>query len=201
MSYTQDQIEKVMSDKGYIFFQNGKYNVNIIGIRDENVTVNEFCDEMHIMYQDGENKWQHHVYKITTVAGLTGLVNPVNSKGCAILVEGQYRGAYKIRKHRGKYDALCQQRKLKVYRDNDKDQEHDFDAETIEEGYFGINIHRSNSRRESTVVNNWSLGCQVFANPDQFSEFMNICYKAMNVWGNNFTYTLINESDFSDHSN
>ena len=83
----------------------------------------------------------------------------------------------------------------------DKDQEHDFDAETIQEGYFGINIHRSNPRRESTVVNNWSLGCQVFANPDQFSEFMNICYKAMNIWGNNFTYTLINECDFSDHSN
>ena len=194
MSKSMEQVLQAVESKGYRAFRSGKYNVNIIGVRSSDIEVNEFGDELHLIYK-GSSGWQHHIFKITTLAGLTGLVDPSNSKGCAILVEGQYRGAYKIRKHRGKYDALCQRKLVKVFRDNNKDEKHDFDPDTIDEGYFGINIHRSNPYRESTVVNNWSLGCQVFANPKEFEQFMAIMYKAKAIWGDSFTYTLINERD------
>jgi hypothetical protein len=32
----------------------------------------------------------------------------MNSKGCAILKEGQYKGVYEIDLHNGKYEAICQ---------------------------------------------------------------------------------------------
>ena len=38
-------------------------------------------------------------------------------------------------------------------------------------------------------------GCQVIAANDDFTLFMEICRKARNVWGNSFTYTLINSDD------
>ena len=62
---------------------------------------------------------------------------------------------------------------------------------------FGINIHRSNPRTESTIVNKWSAGCQVIAANDDFRLFMEICNKAKDTWGNSFTYTLINSDDLT----
>ena len=44
----------------------------------------------------------------TTLPGLYWLENPMNSKGCAILKEGQYKGVYEIDLHNGKYEAICQ---------------------------------------------------------------------------------------------
>ncbi len=197
LNIKKNEIEKVMKEKGYKFFSGGSYDVNIIGIRSEDIAENTFCDQLHLLFQNSALKWVHSAYKITTVAGLSGLIKPINSRGTAILVEGQYRGSHKIRKHKGQYDALCQKGALKVFRDNNKDDSHDFDPETIQEGYFGINIHRSNPRRESTIVNNWSLGCQVFANPDEFDQFMDVMYMARKKWGNSFSYTLLNEKDFT----
>ena len=60
---------------------------------------------------------------------------------------------------------------------------------------FGINIHRSNPYNESKKVEKWSAGCQVFKKVDDFNEFMTICNKAREEWGNSFTYTLIKEED------
>jgi hypothetical protein len=62
-------------------------------------------------------------------------------------------------------------------------------------GVFGINIHKSNPYTESTYVENWSEGCQVFKRVKDFNEFMNVCRQARNLWGNEFTYTLIESTD------
>jgi viroplasmin and RNaseH domain-containing protein len=96
--------------------------------------------------------------------------------------------------HQGKYEALRQQRPVKVYRDKDKDMEFDFVDEDT--GIFGINIHRSNPKTESTYVENWSEGCQVFKRVNQFNTFMDICRLARNIHGNSFTYTLLTSDDF-----
>lgn len=167
--------------------------LNIIGIRSNDTTPNVFNDEMCVFwYEQGEVIEKR--YKITTDPGFTGMVKPVSSKGVAILVEGQYVDVYKIDKHKGRYDALCQRGGMvKVYRDNDKDAEHDMDSATIEEGWFGINIHRAKDEAFSTEVNGWSHGCQVFANDDDFEEFMELCAKHANLHGNKFTYTLLKE--------
>ncbi len=63
----------------------------------------------------------------------------------------------------------------------------------IQEGVFGINIHKAGA--DSTYVENWSEGCQVFKRAKDFDEFMAICRKAKDIHGNSFTYTLIETKD------
>jgi len=193
--YSVDYIKQVLESKGYAFFTNGVYNLNIIGIRNPNLVANSFDDTMVVIYKVG-GEWITKVYPITTDAGTYWLKNPMSNKGTAILVPNQYRGVYSIDLHNNKYNALCQRNgKVEVYRDNDKDLILDMDSAKIEKGMFGINIHRSNPFSESLKVDKFSAGCQVFKRVKDFNEFMEICQKSKALWGNSFTYTLIKESD------
>ena len=193
--YSVDYVKQVLESKGYAFFTNGVYNLNIIGIRNPNLVANSFDDTMVVIYKIG-GEWITKVYEITTDAGTYWLKNPMSNKGTAILVPNQYRGVYSIDLHNNKYLALCQRNgKVEVYRDNDKDLILDMDSAKIEKGMFGINIHRSNPFSESLKVDKFSAGCQVFKRVKDFNEFMEICQKSKALWGNSFTYTLIKESD------
>ena len=190
-----EYLKIIMEGKGYAFFENGNYNVNIIGVRNKNLVANSFDDTMLCAYKVG-GEWILKEWQITTDAGKYWLKHPMNEKGCALLVPNQYRGVYKIDKHGGRYEALCQRNgKVEVYRDDNKDQILDFNDVTREWGMFGINIHRSNPYTESSVVEKWSAGCQVFKKVDDFNEFMAICQKASNEWSNSFTYTLLKQED------
>jgi hypothetical protein len=114
-----------------------------------------------------------------------------NSAGVARLVEGQYRGSHQLGLHQGKYEALRQKNNVKVYRDANKDMK--YDENKIQEGVFGINIHKAGAN--STYVENWSEGCQVFKKSADFEEFMKIIRKSRDIHGNSFTYTLIETKD------
>jgi hypothetical protein len=94
---------------------------------------------------------------------------------------------------------LRQQKPIKVWRDDNKDNVYDHIADDIQDGIFGINIHRATKYpgKESTQVDKWSAGCQVIAAYNDFEEFMNVMYKARDAWSNSFTYTLI-ESKYID---
>ena len=188
-------LQNIIEGMGYSFFTKGNYNVNIIGVRNPNLVSNSFDDTLICAYKVAD-QWVLKEWRITTDAGKYWLQHPLNAKGCALLVPNQYRGVYKIDKHNGKYFALCQRNgKVEVYRDDNKDQILDFDDVTKEWGMFGINIHRSNPYSESTNVEKWSAGCQVFKAVNDFNDFMSICNKARELWGNAFTYTLIKEED------
>ena len=189
--------EKLFKKKGYAYFTKGKYNLNIIGIRSNqgNKITNKYDDYLVVIYNT-DNGLKRNIYNITTEPGLKLMENPSNVKGTAILAPGQYRGAYKIDKHRGKYDALCQRNKpVKVYRDNNRDKVYDYNPNTLDTGMFGINIHRSNEFWTRATIDGYSAGCQVFNDPKDFVAFMTIVKKAAEIWGNCFTYTLINEED------
>jgi hypothetical protein len=69
-----------------------------------------------------------------------------------------------------------------------------YDENTITEGIYGINIHKAGA--DSTYVENWSEGCQVFKREKDFNQFMEICKQARGIHGNSFTYTLIESGDF-----
>ena len=78
--------------------------------------------------------------------------------------------------------------------DNNKDAVYDFNPKTIEEGTFGINIHKAGTH--STQVDNWSAGCQVLANKEDFDTLMKLAHRQISQgYGKLFTYTLINEED------
>lgn len=199
MSYTREQIETAVKKKGYVWFEGDKdYEVNIVGIRSlqpgKHVS-NIFDDTLTLSYKKG-GVWQYHEWPITTDPGKKSMLEYQNPKGIAILVPGQYRGSHMIGLHQGKYEALRQQKPVKVYRDKNKDMEYDYVDEDT--GIFGINIHRSNPVTESTYVENWSEGCQVFKKLNQFNTFMDICRLARNIHGNSFTYTLLTSDDIQN---
>lgn len=191
-----NEVIKHMTLKGYDVFLNDSknYNLNIVGIRNQNLTTDIFNDWM-IVFWKYNNRLNQRWYKITTDPGDYTLKNPYSQDGTAILVPDQYRGVYKIDKHQGKYEALCQRGGMvKVFRDNNKDESLDMDINRIQEGWFGINIHGASQKTDVTKnVGAWSAGCQVFQDWRDFEEFMSICKRASEIWGNSFTYTLLEE--------
>jgi len=195
MLYSKEKIEKALASKNYKWFDGGDYDVNIVGVRNSNTgkfVTNAFDDVITCSFQIGD-EWIYKEWPMTADSGKAAVLKYANSSGVARLVEGQYRGSHMIGLHRGKYTALRQKKPMKVYRDKNKDLIYDEDV--IQQGIFGINIHRSNAKTESTLVDNWSHGCQVFKKADDFEDFMAICEAAAKIWGNSFTYTLINSND------
>lgn len=195
-SQIAERVESLFKSKRYSFFDAKKsWNVNIIGVRNSESRANRFDDMMLIVYRNGRKNWEVRSYQITTDPGLYWLKKPFYVAGTAILVPDQYRSAYNISKHRGKYDALCQRlAKVKVYRDPDKDEILECDPESIVEGKFGINIHKAG--KNSTQVDRWSAGCQVFSRESEFNDFMKLMRKSADLYGNSFTYTLITAEDW-----
>ena len=196
---TRKQIETAVKAKGYKWFENGNYNLNIVGVRNAetlNEVTNKFDDHLTLSYKvDGE--WNYHCFDCTTDPGKHWVENVLNESGVAILKENQYRGSHKIGLHQGKYEALRQKKPVKVYRDKNKDGDYDLLEENVHEGVFGINIHRATRHKgkKSYQVDKWSAGCQVIASNDDWHEFLGICKKAADIWGNSFTYTLIESED------
>jgi len=193
--------KKVLENKGYTFFDKGYYNLNIIGVRHEGKDVtNKFDDFLVVIYNTPTENNVKRIYACTTKPGKKAMNNPTNSKGTAILKEGQYRGAYKIGYHKGQYKALCQAKPLPVYRDNNKDNKYDLNPLTIDNGVFGINIHKAGNRDGgSTIVDGWSYGCTVFSKKIDFEQFMRLVERSAKLYGNSFTYTLINEKDLKEY--
>lgn len=199
--YTREQIEKAVESKGHKYFHHGAYNVNIVGVRNgatgDEIT-NKFDDCMTVSYKDDAGDWHFNCWKCTTDPGKYWAEHLMNKDGVAILKEGQYRGSHMIGLHQGKYEALRQKGAVKVYRDKNLDDEYDLIEEDVQNGVFGINIHKAGSWKSGSVqVDKWSAGCQVFSKEDDFYDFMNIMYKARDRWGNSFSYTLINSNDIS----
>jgi hypothetical protein len=200
MSYTREQVEAAVKAKGYVWFEdsgNKGYDVNIIGVRNNAPSVadkvtNVFDDFITLSFKDESGNWQYYIWNGTCDPGKKGVMEFHNKKGVARLVPGQYRGVWKIDLHQGKYEALCQRNgNVTVWRDANKDLI--FEEKGTDTGMFGINIHKAG--QDSTWVENWSEGCQVFKRVKDFDVFMSICKKASKIWGNKFTYTLIESTD------
>ena len=194
--YTKEQIESAVKGKGYVWFEDAAskgFDLNIVGVRNSatgNAVTNVFDDTITVSYKDG-GAWKFHQWQATTDPGKKGVMEYHNAAGVARLVEGQYRGSHTLGLHQGKYEALKQQKPVKVYRDANRDMTYNEDK--VAEGMFGINIHKAGA--DSTYVENWSEGCQVFKKAADFESFMTICRKAAAIHGKSFTYTLIESAD------
>jgi hypothetical protein len=199
--YTREQIQSAVVRKNYAWFNdnaNKSYDVNIIGVRNASTgkrVTNVFDDLITISFKDEKGTWQYFEWAATTDPGKKSMLEWRKmgiTGGCARLVAGQYRSTYAVSLHQGKYEALCQRlANVRVYRDADLDLEYDEDKVT--EGMYGINLHKAG--RDSTWVENWSAGCNVFKRVKDFDAFMRIVKKAAKIHGNRFTYTLLNSTD------
>jgi hypothetical protein len=128
-------------------------------------------------------------WAVTTRPGTVYL----NKGGCAILVPGQYKGAYQLGLHRQnpQHPALVQRGEMTIYRDSNRNDIAEEGGKKVR-GFFGINIHRAGN--DSTFVNDWSAGCQVFKRTAEHADLLRICrhFKVKN-----FTYTLLHEADLA----
>ena len=194
MAYTREQIEGAVKGKGYVWFEGAKdFDLNIVGVRNSttgNKVTNVFDDTMTVSYKEG-GAWKFHQWTCTTDPGTKGVKEFHNAAGVARLVEGQYRGSHTLGLHQGKYEALKQHKPVKIYRDANKDMTYDESKTAV--GIFGINIHKAGA--DSTYVENWSEGCQVFKKSADFDAFMVLARKSAAIHGKSFTYTLIESSD------
>lgn len=198
LKITPESLKSALKNAGHKIYENDKkdYNLNIVGIRCANPVTNKFNDLIVVAWKH-KGEWTIKEYPATTLAGLKWLEVPMNPRGCAILKEGRYEQTWKIAMHRNSYAALCQRKPVKVYRDHNRDAKYDMIEESVQEGLFGINIHRASAYNVLPNVDRNSAGCQVFQSPHHFKEFMNICRQSQRIWGDSFTYTLINEKDFA----
>ena len=188
-----DQFRNVFKDLGYAFFENGDLNLNIVGVRNSSGAADEFDDTLNVIYKFDDN-WVVDTYIVTTEPGPRILRRPINEKGTAILVPNQYRSAYVIGTHKT-YTALVQRGgTVKVWRDNNRDSIADYTGDH-DEGWFGINIHKHAGPDTRVNTGGVSAGCQVFQSSADFDEFMMTCIRSSDKYGNNFTYTLIDEGD------
>jgi len=169
------------------------FELNIIGIRANSTTPNQFDDEIHVFFKNSVNQWIHYIFPATTDPGTYWLKSPMHPQGTAILQQGQYRDAYQIGLHKGKYYALVQRKAVTVLRDYDRNAMLDFHNGKPDTGLFGINIHRASVNGTTKTVDNHSAGCQVLANINHFNLLMQLAEKHRQLYGNQFTYTLIDK--------
>ena len=190
-----------VKDKGYKIFTR-PYELNIVGIRSENARQNEFDDLICLFFKNDKNEWQYYQFPATTDPGTVFLTNPINKLGTAAIVPGQYIDAYEKNYHKinnpsKRYMALKQAGTIKVYRDLDRNQTFDFGTAKIYDSKpeDGINIHRATKDPKSTpqAVNDYSAGCQVIQNAANFEILMTAVDKHKDLYGNKFTYTLLDE--------
>jgi hypothetical protein len=177
------------------FYKSKKYvlneklnQVNIIGIRSDSTTSNKF-DDIIVVFFKSESGWKGFEYPATTDPGTYYLKNPMNVNGTAILIPGQYK--YKIGLHQGKYKALVQRGEVDVLRDYDRNATLDFLNGKKFSGFFGINIHRANPSGASANVDKWSAGCQVFADSNDFNNFLDLVDNSVDLYGNDSIYYVL----------
>lgn len=189
--------QKLFQQKGYAWFDKGAYNLNIIGIRKNNPSnkITNLYDDVIIIDYNTEVSHKRQIFNITTEPGTYYMKHLCNTNGTAILVPNQYRACWQLGLHQGKYKALVQRKPVSVYRDGNKDDVYNLEPITIQNGLFGINIHRSDKNQTRDTIDKYSAGCQVFNDPTDFNAFIRLCEKQKARYGNSFTYTLINEED------
>lgn len=193
MNPSVNRIVAAMDAKGYKVFRGGRHDLNIVGIRSPERRAGQF-DDLITVFARQSNEWLFWAFPATTDPGSYWLERPMAKMGTAILAPGQYRGAFQIGQHQGKYEALVQASPLTVHRDADRDTELDTDGQT-ETGMFGINLHCAAWKGESVQVGKWSAGCQVIASWFDFEILMAMARAGARAYGDSFTYTLLDATD------
>ena len=209
-SYTNDQLlDRIKSVEGFKGFPLGRF---IIGVRSNEDILDTFDDKFY-EFENMSNQINNENYKMKFIRVLTGTTNPggsqlkggfkaFNKYGSAVLkADKWYYDVWSFGMHRGKMPALRQVgSQVTVYRDGDLDGKAE-EIGTPISGWFGINYHtntydfsKNNLRVVQWLIGNWSAGCQVINNREEYFEQMTY-YKMEQAEGRQkfVSYCLINE--------
>ena len=189
-----NRIASLPSFKG---FPAGRY---IVGIQSLEDAFNRFDDKFYLFENTGSKFTKDKtlqkfimVTSGTTNAGVNGLMkyDDYNPQGVAVIKTNEiYYDGWIYGLHRGKIQALRQNKPFLISRDGDKDQK-------VEEGVSipvmcGINFHSNTYNTASTevkeIIGAWSLGCQVCNNMTDYLKIIELCKPQKVV-----TYILLKE--------
>lgn len=85
---------------------------------------------------------------------------------------------------------------FKVWRDNDSDGELDTGGAVFDD-VKGLNGHTTSFKNEIDRVGAYSAGCQVVQDDLDFNIFLSVISKSSSVFGDTFSYTLLEAADFT----
>lgn len=200
-NYSLDQIIEVLKLQNFKVFEDGEYNLNIVGIRNANTESDLFDDRICVFHK--ENKvWKLYNFDATTDPGRSELTNPrfyeAQIGGTLIIKHNeQYRGVYTLGTMgtgNWRHTCLLQTGLLKGYRDRNRDIYLDYVNE--QQGLWGANIHAASLWDIQTKVGGWSAGCQVIQKPSDYQVFRGLITTSASIWGPKFSYTLLHQSLF-----
>lgn len=190
---TIDAVKKIFEDGG------GEWGeVNLFGLRNEADQQSDlFNDFIGVCAGDAVR-----IYAGTTDPGAWWTKNPITAAGAtgaAHLCEGFHKNAWRVGVHAQgtpfAHEALVQiGNKVRIWRDVDKDYEMG-EKDLVQEGYFGINIHRA-GLNDPNKIGKYSAGCQVVRYHKDFEELLEIVKASetfkKNKTGARFSYLLLN---------
>lgn len=207
--YTIEQVKAVLAAHNMVFFENHKWDLNIIAIRSKNSQSNKYDDILMPIWRGDDWKMASLWLPCTTDPGKHWLMNPLNLRGTLITKPGQYRGALKMGFHnRSKgpdrmYRAFEQCKPFDYVRDNNRDSKLDFslfdDPKNIIRGVFKTNIHRASKYRLLPTVDKYSAGCCVTQDPEHHDQLIWLGDRQIHAGlGDTYTYTLLEEKWFDE---
>ena len=197
--YTDKELlTKVKNLEGFVRIPSGHW---IIGVRSNEDLYDTYDDKFYEFV--GENFVR--VLTGTTNSGgkqLRGGFKTFNKYGSAILKADEwYYDVWEYGLHRGKMPSLRQRgSKVKVYRDGNMNDKAEEIGKQIS-GWYGINYHTNTydfSKKSLGIlkwfIGNWSAGCQVINNREEYLEQMDNFRLLHNIGEQKLvTYCLLNE--------
>lgn len=199
MEHTFDSIRGKVIEKGFMFFDNGDYNLNFIWERTNDEITNQFTDYLHVLYYLNQMP-QIISIPATTKPGLKGSIDsPITYEGItgtAVIIPGQYKGAwrytegYSEKHYPFNYPYFEQVKGINYWRDGNKDLMIDQVQEQDGQIFYTHWHAMSNMGASGFPVNNWSMGCMGAEEP-QWRKIIEITREAVKKWGYVFTGTII----------
>lgn len=173
------------------------FQLNIWGVRSEDKNTAVFNDTCFIFYKNSKGIWVYNTFAITTDPSDFYLLKPINPLGTAIVKSGQYIDLWNFGFHKGRPDhkALVQVNPIKVYRDANLDAFKTFKEDSVDEGLFGINMHRASKNVITKWIGAYGAGCQVHADCIKYdNEFIPLVEQSVAYGNHHFSYTLLTEN-------
>lgn len=201
--YTVDKIIATMNKKGYRHFTD-PWVLNIVGIRSKTkqqgtAATDKFIDYIIMWYYDNNNKRIDAKSIITTTPARSYYVGTASGNFNQML-PNQYKDAYIIGLHQGKYQALKLSKNVNISRPTAGKGTYDYSKTSSENP--GDNIHKALADTPTISCNKgtkgWSAGCQVFKKVSDFEWMMSAARQQTNNTNRKtFDYTLIKEEEIT----
>lgn len=194
MKEVSEKIKNRLKDEGYRIFDR-LFELNIVGLRKANSRPGHFDDELHVFAKVSDSEWVHHVFNIVTDPGTYWMNKKGKPKNSLMLAQGQYKDSYAILQKSKGTTILKQINPVEVYENYDRKAVIDLFKGKKKKGLFSINFIQAKSNGKYLFLSTDMENAQVFQRKEDFVQFIQMCQGHEKLYGNKFTYTLLDERE------